>query len=81
MPIVTPFKRTTAEFAEFVTTMAQLNPNGFRNPGKHGTSLPEKACISSGMMTPQRVGSERGNNKRRIRKETRRLIREGKTWV
>jgi hypothetical protein len=85
MPILLGRKRTPAEFAEFATQMAALNPSGFRQPGhRGGTSLPEQACIRAGMLKPEDVGvgpSARGERKRKIRRETRRLIREGKTWV
>ena len=53
MPIILKRKRTPEEFAAFATEMAQLNLNGFRNPGKCGTSLPEKAAEAAGLMRPE----------------------------
>jgi len=80
MPIVIDGKRTAAEFAMFATEMAQLNPNGFRAPGKSGTSLPERAAIAAGMMSNERLGSGRGNEKRELRRKTNALIKISKTW-
>lgn len=40
-----------ARQADFAADMAALNPNGFRTPGKNGTSLVIERMIAAGRMT------------------------------
>lgn len=77
MPIILARKRTPEEFATFVVDMAQLNPNGFRNPGKHGTSLVEQAFIKAGSDPKDFLPgpSARGLAKRRARARHREQVR------
>jgi len=57
----------TEEFAMHCVDMAAANPNGFRNPGRHGTSLVEQAMLACGMTSPEEIApppSKRGGEKR-----------------
>lgn len=47
MPIVVVHRRTPEQLALFASDMAQLNPNGFRTPGRSGTSLVEQLFLRS----------------------------------
>lgn len=49
--------------AELHFRMAQINPAGFRTPGRNGTSSAEKAAIAAGMLSGKRERSARGQRK------------------
>ena len=66
MPIVTKKSRTPSEFASFAFEMSQLNPNGFRNPGRRGTSLLEKVSLETGLLDEEDLKPEM-THRRRLR--------------
>ncbi|AAT69488.1 gp12 [Alphaproteobacteria phage PhiJL001] len=80
MPIVTTHEKSPTEFSSFVVHMAQLNPSGFRQPGRRpgSTSLPELAMLGAGEvklheLRPER--SERSRWRRRMAELTRERVR------
>lgn len=62
-------KRAAAEFA---AEMAQLNPRGFRNPGRNGTSLVIQKMLAAGLTSPGEIRADRS-----ARQDRKRWIRAG----
>lgn len=77
MPVIQP-GRTVAEFADFVSAMAAMNPNGFREVPKRGrnNTLLYTALVAAGVVEPDRgPASERGARRRAARARAREILR------
>ena len=72
MPIVTATERTPEEFALFAFEMNQLNPNGFRQPGRKSLTLMEHSFLRAGLARPDDFATPHGP--RRERKLKRRKL-------
>lgn len=65
MPIIPKEPRTKEQFAMFVFDFNQLNPKGFRQPGKKGLTLVEKAFLEAGLADIEDFVPERSERSKR----------------